>query len=243
MTITFKPIGGTVKPVGGTVKPVGRKYPLAVLAVALCAIALSGCHSGRTSAPKTDIGKVLTVKSTFGPDFAVTEVEPTGIDPKLLTGQKLPDGLKFEPSGCAKFATGQVVPPGTEGNMAAVSAEGQGNRYIVIALETSEPIPVTDPGKECQKVSFAGGALRGTVEVVDAPAIAGAQTLGVHRVMQTVVNGQTRTGEVFNYVAHFGDYQVIVSANPLVQPDKPVVGVNTERARELLAAGVNAIRG
>lgn len=222
--------------------PKPGKHPAAALLLCLFAVALSACGAGHESTSKTDIGKVLTVKSTFGPDFAVTEVEPTGIDPKLLTGQKLPDGLKFEPSDCAKFATGQVVPPGTEGNMAAVSAEGQGNRYIVIAVETNSPIPATEPGKDCQKVSFAGGALRGTVEVVDAPTIAGAQTLGVHRVLQTVVNGQTRTGEVFNYVARFGDYQIIVSANPLVQPDKPVTTVNTERARELLAAGVNAIR-
>lgn len=217
-------------------------HPVAVLLVSLCAVALSACDAGHRGASKTDIGKVLNVKSSFGPDFAVTEVEPTGIDPKLLTGQKLPDGLKFEPSDCAKFATGQVVPPGTEGNMAAVSAEGRGNRYIVIAVETNGPIPATEPGKDCQKVSFAGGALRGTVEVVDAPKVAGAQTLGVHRVLQTVVNGQSRTGEVFNYVARFGDYQIIVSANPLVQPDQPVAPVDTGRARELLVAGVNAIR-
>lgn len=225
-----------------TAIPTPARHPIAVLWVSLCAAALSACGAGHQGAPETDIGKVLAVRSTFGPDFSVTEVEPTGIDPKLLTGQKLPDGLKFEPSDCAKFATGQVVPPGTEGNMAAVSAEGRGNRYIVIAVETSGPIPATEPGKDCQKVSFAGGALRGTVEVVDAPTIAGAQTLGVHRVLQTVVNGQTRTGEVFNYVARFGDYQIIVSANPLVQPDKPVAPVDTERARELLLAGVNAIR-
>jgi len=213
-----------------------------VLCVVVCAVGLSACHSGGSHSPATDIGKVLSVKATFGPDFSVTEVEPTGIDPKLLTGQKLPDGLKFEPEQCAKFATGQVVPPGAEGNMAAVSAEGQGNRYIVIAVETNGPISATEPGSDCSKVSFAGGALRGTVEVVEAPKIAGAQTLGVHRVLQTVVNGQTRTGEVFNYSAHFGDYQVIVSANPLVQPDKPVVPVNTQRARDLLVAGVNAVR-
>lgn len=127
--------------------------------------------------------------------------------------------------------------------MAAVSAEGRGNRYIVIAVETNGPIPVTEPGSGCQKVSFAGGALRGTVEVIDAPKIDGAQTLGVHRVLQTVINGQTRTGEVFNYVAHFGEFTIIVSANPLVQPDKPVAPVDTERARELLAAGVRAIKG
>jgi hypothetical protein len=35
---------------------------------------------------------------------------------------------------------------------------------------------------------------------------------------------------------------VIVSANPLVLPGQPVVAVNTQRARDLLIAGVNAIR-
>ncbi len=80
--------------------------------------------------------------------------------------------------------------------------------------------------------------MRGTVEVVDAPKIDGVQTLGVHRVLQTVINGKPRTGELYNYVAHFGDYQVIVTANPLVVPDKPVAPVDTQRAGELLVAGV-----
>ena len=65
----------------------------------------------------------------------------------------------------------------------------------------------------------------------------------MHRVLQTVINNQPRTGEIYNYSAHFGDYQVIVTANPLVLPDKPVVPVNIQRARDLLVAGVNAIRG
>lgn len=212
-------------------------------AVALvCAGLLTACGSG--SGPQgADISKVSALKSSFGPDFTVTEVAKTGIDPKLLTGQKLPDGLKFDPESCATYATGQLVPPGTQGNMAAVSAEGQGNRFIVIAVETNEPVPVTEPGADCKKVSFSGGALRGTVEAVDAPTIDGVQTLGVHRVLQTVINNQARTGEVYNYSAHFGDYQVIVTANPLVLPDKPVAPVDTKRAGELLVAGVKAIRG
>jgi hypothetical protein len=36
---------------------------------------------------------------------------------------------------------------------------------------------------------------------------------------------------------------VIVTANPLVVPDKPVAPVDTKRAGELLVAGVKAIRG
>jgi hypothetical protein len=214
--------------------------PRAVVAL-MCTGVLAACGSGGSQS--ADIAKVSNLKASFGPEYKVTEVPRTGIDPKLLAGQKLPDGLTFDPPACATFATGQLVPPGTKGNMAAVSAEGQGNRFIVIAVETNEPVPVTEPGMDCKKVAFSGGALRGTVEVVDAPKIDGAQTLGVHRVLQTVINGQPRTGEVYNYSAHFGDYQVLVTANPLVVPDKPVAPVNTQRAGELLVAGVEAIRG
>lgn len=201
---------------------------------------LSGCGSGDTVT--ADIAKISDVKASFGPQFTVTEVPPTGIDPKLLAGQKLPEGMRFDPEGCAKFATGQLVPAGTEGNMAAVSAEGEGNRFVVIAVQTNEAVPVVEPGPDCRKVSFAGGASRGTVEVVDVPTIDAAETIGVHRVVQTIVDGTVRTGEVYNYSAHFGDYQVIVSANPLVLPGKPLSPVNTQRARDLLIAGVNAIR-
>jgi Domain of unknown function (DUF5642) len=214
--------------------------PRSVVAL-MCAGVLAACGSGGSQS--ADIAKVSDLKASFGPDFKVTEVPRTGIDPRLLAGQKLPDGLTFDPSECAKFATGQLVPPGTKGNMSAVSAEGQGNRFVVIAVETNEPVPVTDPGAGCKKVIFSGGAVRGSVESVDAPKVDGAQTLGVHRILQTVINGQPRTGEVYNYSAHFGVYQVIVSANPLVVPDEPVAPVNTQRAGELLVAGVKAIRG
>lgn len=205
-----------------------------------CAAAVAGCQS--KTGPTADIAKITDLKGSFGKQFVVTEVPPTGIDPKFLTGQKLPGGLKFSPADCAQFAAGQLVPAGTEGNMAAVSGEGEGNRFIVIAVQTNEPVPVSEPGKNCRKVTFDGGMVRGTVEAVEVPKIEGTTTIGVHRVVQTTVNGKPRTGEVFNYSAHFGDYQVIVSANPLVLPDKPTVPVNTQRARDLLIAGVNAIR-
>ena len=205
-----------------------------------CAAAVAGCQS--KTGPTADIAKITDLKGSFGKQFVVTEVPPTGIDPKFLTGQKLPGGLKFSPADCAQFAAGQLVPAGTEGNMAAVSRKGEGNRFIVIAVQTNEPVPVSEPGKNCRKVTFDGGMVRGTVEAVEVPKIEGTTTIGVHRVVQTTVNGKPRTGEVFNYSAHFGDYQVIVSANPLVLPDKPTVPVNTQRARDLLIAGVNAIR-
>ncbi len=211
-----------------------------IATVMACAAAVAGCQS--KTGPTADIARIADLKGSFGKQFVVTEVPPTGIDPKFLAGQKLPGGLKFSPADCAQFAAGQLVPSGTEGNMAAVSGEGEGNRFIVIAVQTNEPVPVAEPGEDCRKVAFDGGTVRGTVEAVEVPKIDGTTTIGVHRVVQTTVNGKPRTGEVFNYSAHFGDYQVIVSANPLVLPDKPTVPVNTQRARDLLIAGVNAIR-
>ncbi len=209
-----------------------------------CVCLLSACAStAHTAAPSSaDIAKIADVKSSFGREFQVTNVAPTGIDPKLLAVQKLPQGLRFEPAQCAKFATAPGVPPRVQGNMAAVAAEGDGNRFIAIAMQTSQPLPFTDPGPGCQKVGFSGDQVRGAVELVEVPQIAGARTLGVHRVVQTVVDGSPSTGEIYDYSAHFGDYQVIITANSLVYPGKPVVAVDTRRARELLTTSVAAIR-
>ncbi|KUI09262.1 hypothetical protein AU192_17765 [Mycobacterium lehmannii] len=215
----------------------------AMVAVA-CAAALTACGNAPPSddLSRADIGRVKDVRTSFGPDFKVTDVEPTGIDPRLLARQELPEGVKFEPADCASFANQQMVPAGAKGNMAATTAEGDGNRFITIAVETSETASVNAPAENCRKVGFAGGAMRGLVEVVEAPQIEGAQTLGTHRVVQTTVDGKPRTGELYNYLASFGPFLVIVTANPLVLPDKPVAKVDTQRARDLLVTAVKAVR-
>ena len=204
---------------------------------------LAGCSSGAdTASTKADIAKVSGVKSGFGPEFKVADVSERAIDPKFLSARKLPDGLSFDPPNCAKVALGPAMPPDLQGNMAAVSAEGNGNRYVVIAVETSKAVPVEDPGKDCTKVAFSGGQVRGGLEVIDAPHIDGTHTFGVHRVLQALVGTTARTGELYDYSAQFGDYQVIVIANPLVVPDQPVAKVDTQRAQDLLVKAVAAVR-
>lgn len=213
------------------------------MAVAVAsACLLAACSSGSSETATADITKVSQVRSSFGKDFKVKDIPTTGIDPKVLSAHKLPAGMKFDPADCAKFVVGQDMPRGLQGNMAAVSAEGNGNRFIAIALQTSQPVPFNDPGQNCRKVGFEGGPLRGVIEVVDAPQIDGTRTLGVHRVIQTTVGSNSRTGELYNYSAHFKEYQVIVTANPLVAPDKPVTPVDTNRARDLLVKSVAAVR-
>lgn len=206
---------------------------------------LVGCSPDSKSAQpiKADIAKIAEAKSTFGPEFKVTHITPQAIDPQFFAARKLPDGLTFDPASCAKAAVGPDMPPGLQGNMAAISAEGNGNRFVAIAMETSTALPVNDPGKDCARVGFAGAQLRGAIEVVDAPHIDGVHTQGVHRVLQALLQGAARTGELYDYSAQFGDYQVIVIANPLVIPGQPVAKVDTQRARDLLVKAVAAVRG
>ncbi|MBY0442734.1 MAG: DUF5642 family protein [Mycobacteriaceae bacterium] len=206
---------------------------------------LAGCGwgaHGSASSVTGNIAKIADVRSSFGPEFQVTAIAPRAIAPAALGIQKLPDGLRFEPAHCGALAAGPALPPGLQGNMAAVSAEGSGNRFVALAVETSAPLPANEPASDCRKVAFVGGHVRGITEVIDAPQIAGAHTSGVHRVLQTIVEGTPRAGELYDYSARFGGYQVIVIANPLVLQGKPVVAVDLARARELLVKAVAAVR-
>jgi Domain of unknown function (DUF5642) len=215
---------------------------IAVAIGSACLLAACSSHGSSDNAPSADITKISKVDSSFGPGYKVKDVPKTGIDPKILSTHKLPPGLTFDPPDCSSFVVGADMPPGLQGNMAAVAAEGAGNRFIAMAVQTSEPVPFNDPGRNCKKVAFQGARLRGLIEVVDAPHIEGTRTLGVHRVLQTVVNGKPRSGELYNYSAHFGDYQVIITANPLLEPGKPATPVDTNRARDLLVKSVAAVR-
>lgn len=204
---------------------------------------LVGCSPKVNTFSKGDIAKVIDVKSSFGPEFTLVDVTPRAIDPQFFASRRLPEGLSFDPANCAKVAVGPEMPPGLQGNMAAVSAEGNGNRFVVIAVETSQPLPFNDPGQDCKKVAFAGPQIKGGIEVVDTPKIDGAQTLGIHHVLQALFGESARTGELYDYSAQFGGYQVIVIANPLVIPGQPVAPVDTQRARDLFVKAVAAVRG
>lgn len=215
---------------------------IAVATASACLLAACSSHGSSDNAPSADITKISQVDSSFGPGYKVKDVPKTGIDPKALSTHKLPPGLTFDPADCSSFVIGEDMPPGLQGNMAAVAAEGAGNRFIAMAVQTSEPVPFKEPAHNCKKVAFQGGQLRGLIEVVDAPKIEGARTLGVHRVLQTVVDGKPRHGELYNFSAHFGDYQVIITANPVPQPGKPAAPIDTNRARDLLVKSVAAVR-
>ncbi|MGA7051173.1 MAG: DUF5642 family protein [Mycobacterium sp.] len=210
--------------------------------VSVCVLA--GCSSGgNASSPrKADISKVTEVKSSFGPEFKVKEIAKRAVDPTAMSGPKLPAGVVVEPSECAKVVLGPEMPLGLQGSMAGVSAESDANRFMVIALETSAPLPFPDDGRHCSRVTFSGPHMQGSVEAVDAPKIDDTRTVGMHRVLQSVDNA-SHSSELYQYLAQFDDYEIIITASPVVVPDQPVVLVDTQHARDLLVKAVAAVRG
>ncbi|MDT5012333.1 MAG: hypothetical protein QOH57_3950 [Mycobacterium sp.] len=178
------------------------------------------------------------MKSTFGPPYQVNTIGKTAIDPKLLAPIQFQQDLVWDPADCAKYAW--TLPANLKGNIATLTAEGGGNRLIAMAVETSEPVRL-DPAvvEKCKHVTFSGKDMHGVVDVVDAPHIDGAQTLGKHRQLQTA----TASGELYTYVAYLGDYLVVVTANPLPVPNQAVPSVNVQRAQQLLIDAVAAVRG
>lgn len=211
------------------------KKALAVGCVAL----LAAC----SSAGSPDISRLLDLRPEFGQDYNVSSIKKSGFDPKLFANKALPGGLTYQPPECSKFSTGMNLPTDTQGNMAEMTAEGQGNSFILLAVETSTPVPVADPGDACKKFTFSGTGLRGTVEKVDAPNIDGVRTLGTHRMLVTMANGRPAIGELYTYVATFDDVMVEVIARPLLTPNAPMPPVNTDKARDLLTKAVAAVRG
>ena len=215
------------------------KVALAIASVCL----LAGCSPAPNAASSNvDIAKVAGVKSSFGSEFNVTSIGERAIDPKLLSARKLPEGLTFDPAACAKAAGGPDMPRRT----CRATSPRCPRRATVSATSSSRwrppDLPIQDPGKDCARVAFSGPQLRGAIEVIEAPHVDGTHTQGLHRVLQAVYDGGAHTGELYDYSAQFGDYQVIVIANPLVVPGQPIAKVDTQRARDLLVKGVSAVR-
>jgi hypothetical protein len=208
----------------------------------MCAGWLAACSTGQSAHPP-DITKLFDVKSTFGPEFRVTTKGPSGVDPRMVGPQKLPPGVTVDPPNCADYASGQRLPAGLQGKMAAVAAEGNGNQFISIAIQATKSVPFNAVPENCKRVTFEAGKLSGVIDAVDAPRIDGAQTVGNQRQIQAGAAGKQVSREVYNYSAYLGDLVVMVSANAVPVRDQPPAAIDVERARRLLTDSVSAIRG
>jgi hypothetical protein len=128
--------------------------------------------------------------------------------------------------------------------MSVLSADGEGNRFISIAVQADKDVPFdSEAAKKCQHVTFEAGKISGLIDEVDVPHINGAETIGTHReITATVGEGEQHSREVYNFAAYLGDWLVLVTANPLPVKGQPPTPVDADRARQLLTDSVSALR-
>ena len=137
--------------------------------------------------------------------------------------QTLPPGVTFDPptARSSRRARRCRRAQGQHGRRRPRRATG--NRFIAIAVETSEAVPIhRSRATTARRSRSPGPGCAVSSRSVEAPAIDGAQHAGhPPRSCRRPSTASPRSGELYNYVASFGTFLVIVTANPLVLPDSP----------------------
>jgi hypothetical protein len=221
--------------------PIRKSSVVPLVGVVMCGGWLAACSHEHKP---VDTAKVFEVKSTFGDDFRVNTKGPKDIDPKMLGPQKLPPGVTFDPADCADYVASGRLPKGIRGKMSVLAADGDGNRFISMAVQADKDVPFdAETAKKCQHVTFEAGKITGLVDEVDAPHIDGAETVGTRREITATVGENQQSREVYNFTAYLGDWLVLVTANPLPVKGQPPTPVDADRARQLLVDSVSAVRG
>ncbi|HET9563741.1 MAG TPA: DUF5642 family protein [Mycobacterium sp.] len=213
--------------------------------VVLCVV--TACGQPGTS-PATSTAEPSRTESVNPANISRARGElPAGYEVADVAGPASPvafwgfgPGWVTEPARC-----GVLAGPVTDGaTTRGWSGSGPGGivHTVVIGSPTA---PVTfDPAvlAECGQWTVMSGNTTGTVNLIDAPLIDGATTVGMATVAKTVVEGGTETtsaASTFN--AYLGDYLAFVTV--VTDPGSPNPPLGQEFAADLLVKTVSALRG
>jgi hypothetical protein len=148
----------------------------------------------------------------------------------------LAPGWAAEPAACGALAS----PAGDDSTTKGWSASGAGGivHDAVVERVGFDQSLLAD----CGHWTVTSGNTTGTVDLVDAPAIEGATTVGTTTLAKTVVEGGTETTSAAStFSAYIGEYLVFVTV--VTDPGSPNPPLGKEFAVNLLAKTVSALRG
>jgi hypothetical protein len=223
-----------------------RRFGLGI-ALAVTSVGAGCSHAGVPSTP-----------SASPPSAAESQVNPANISrvrDDLPAGYEVADlGGTASPAAFWGFGPGWVTEPPQCGVLAGPPTDdatskgwsGSGPGGIVHAVVTGSPAsPITfDPAvlADCGQWTVASGNTTGTVNLIDAPTIEGATTVGMDTAAKTVVEGgMETTSAVYTFSAYLGDYLAFVTV--VADPGSPNPPLGQEFAADLLVKTVSALRG
>lgn len=216
----------------------------AVVTIALC----SAC--GQSPSPPADTAPVRVTTTSNG-----GEVNPARID---RVRQELPAGYEVagidsrvapialwgfgpdwhaDPAQCGRLAAADIDPATARG----WSGSGSGGIVYAVVARTTAPAEPALAG-QCGQWTVSGGHATGTVTGLDAPAVDGAQTVGMAATITTVVEGGTETrSHADTFTADLGAYHCFVTV--ITDPGSPNAALGADFAADLLVKTVSALRG
>jgi hypothetical protein len=212
---------------------------MAVIATACEASETAPDTSAVTSSvvkPRINPARISRTRGDLPAGYEVADVDGPS-SPVAFWGFK--PGWTTEPPQCGILGGPVVDNAPTKG----WSASGPGG--IVHTVVTGSPAtPIAfDPSvlTDCSHWTVASGNASGTTDLVAAPAIVGATTVGMNTVAKTVVEGGTETtAAASTFSAYLGDYLAFVTV--VTDPGSPNPALGQEFAADLLVKTVSALR-
>jgi hypothetical protein len=216
-------------------------------AAAAALLLLAGCAHPREPPPApsvtrssrhVDPGNVRRVRRELPPGYEVAPLADVTAPPGIWG---LGGAGAATPPRCAALAD----PAGGHGQRAqGVSGSGAGGTvYAVVVAAPSGPVALDQSlVAQCRQWRMTGRRASARIQLVDAPHIDGAETLGMTVEIATSVEGGNEiTSQASTFTAYLGDYYAFTTV--LSDPGSPHAALTQEFAANLLVKTVSAVRG
>jgi hypothetical protein len=228
-------------------------YQRAVRLFALLSTVAAACTLAACGQPGTS-----TSTTTSASSAAKSQVNPARIDRArsgLPVGYEVADvGGPASPAAYWGLRPGWVAEPPQCGALAGPasddtattgwSASGPGGIVHAVVIGSPATPATFDPAvlAECGHWTVTSGNTSGIVDLVDAPAVDGATTVGMTTDARTVVEGGTETtSAAYTFSAYLDDYLAFVTV--VTDPGSPNPPLGQEFAADLMVKTVSALRG
>jgi Domain of unknown function (DUF5642) len=200
----------------------------------------SPAPAAQTEPRPVDPQRIKRIRADLPPGYEVADIDA----PTPISGfWGFRPGWAAEPSQCAVLAD-PVGDPAVPLSAQGLSASGPGGIvYVVVASATSGAVAL-DPAliADCSRWTLGNGRSSATVNLVAAPAVDGADTVGMAAEIRTVVESGTETdSRAQTYSAYLGEHFVFVTV--VTDPGSPDPPLPPEFAADLLVKTVTALRG
>ncbi len=208
---------------------------------------LAGCaHPGEPPAPPAvnaparhvDPGNIRRVRRELPPGYEAAPVADVTAPPDIwgLGGA----GVAIPPR-CAALAD----PAGGHGRRAqGISGSGEGGTvYAVVVAAPTGPVALDHSlVAQCRQWRMTGRRASAHIQLVDAPHIDAAETLGMSvEIVTSVEGGNEIASQASTFTAYLGDYYAFTTL--ISDPGSPHAALTPEFAADLLVKTVSAVRG